>query len=821
MADHGPVMQIPSSFGRWVLSHPAVIAILIVVATIPCILSITTAEFDTSVIASFMSDKTDYLRYIERSDQLGGDADDFIYLATVEGDELFSTKKFNAIRRCAAELEKLPEVARVLCIANMPRLGGNDQRSARDIVARRALRLKLSQGELPDTGRSFPLYWPRSRRQQGKVDFEKVRQAMAENPSIQRVLLSDDEQAQVMILKLANADDIPALRRYTLLGDFRETAKRYELGPQGIHVTGVLVAQGFMYEQAQQALWTLFPAGILVTCVIIYLLFRRISIVILTNVIAAIAIAWALGITTFIYGEITILMSGIPLIVLVISTSDTIHLVSAYLTERESGCPHEVALQRTINEVGGACILTSVTTFIGFLSMMVVPAATTRHFALGSAIGVGSALLLALTLVPIALKWLQPKPRSELSSNVFNHGVDAFVDVCRRLSFRHPVGILVVAFLMIAAIVWYASDLRLDPDPVTRFRKSHPVRVAVDYFNAHLSGTNMVEVFLSADPDVLPSPDFADQIAAFETKCLEHEQVRSLFSLVSLYRIGNREIGFKTENGFPATTLTAHTFLKMLGAGKNEVVKQVVNLEEGITRVMVHVQPTALLDLYRLAEEIDAIGESVFASNISVETSGSLPTIGKAVDGIVQAHYNGFVICFVSVAVIVTLGLKSIRLGLLAVIPNLIPLLMLAGLLRLSGRTADSDILAVGIISIGLAVDDTIHFIHRFCIQLETERNVGKAVSSTFDYTGQAILRTTAILALGYLPFAWSGYFSLWMIGVYLGAVLIFAVFGDLLVLPALLMLFSGQQRIDESTSSVAEQGPRDLDRVTVEDESL
>ena len=783
-------MQIPSWFGRWVLCHPVLISLLITAATIPCVAVLLNASFDTSVIASFMTDQTELQRYLQRAADLGGDSDDLLYLATVEEDQLFTAETFNAMRRCAADIEKIPEVEKVLCLANMPRLGGNYRRSVRDIAGRRAVRLQLAKGEVPNTDRALPPVWPRSRRKQAQVNFENLKENLQNNPSIQRVLLSDDSKAHVMILKLTDPDSISPNRQFKLLEELGETVRNNGLGRKGFHATGVLVSQGFMMEQVNQALGTLFPLGGVVICVIVYLLFRRISIVILTTLIAAIAIAWALGTTTFIFGKITILMSGVPLIVLVISTSDTIHLASAYLTEREHGCSHELALNRTINEVGGACILTSITTFIGFLSMMVVPAATTQHFALGSAIGVGSALLLALTLVPLALKWLKPEPSTNKAGSFFNTGVVRIVNSCRHVSLRYPVAVLAVTFVAIGSIVWHTRDLKLDPDPIARFRKNHPARMAVEYFNEHFSGTNLIEVFISAEPETLHSLEFAKQLAAFEELCLQVGDVRGLFSLCSLYRIGDKEIGFNTDDGLPESDIMARAYLQLLGEGKSNVVKQVVNLDKGLSRVLVRVQPTALLDLYHLAEEIDDVAEGVFPTTVNVETTGSLPTIGKAVEQIVKAQYDGFLICFVAVVLIVTIGLKSIRLGLLAVIPNFIPLILLAGLLRLSGDTADSDILAVAIISIGLAVDDTIHFIHRFCVQLPLCKGTTDAVSSAFDYTGQAILRTTVVLALGYLPFALSGYYSLWMIGVYLVAVLIFAVLGDLLVLPALLILF-------------------------------
>ena len=149
---------------------------------------------------------------------------------------------------------------------------------------------------------------------------------------------------------------------------------------------------------------------------------------------------------------------------------------------------------------------------------------------------------------------------------------------------------------------------------------------------------------------------------------------------------------------------------------------------------------------------------------------------------------------------IVGFGLRSTRLALLSVFPNILPLLLLGGLLGFMYDVVDTDILAVAIVSFGLAVDDTIHFLHRYKHERRDSSVTCKiALERTFDYTGVSIIRTTVILGLGLAPFAWSNYVSLWFLGTFLVFVLGAAVIGDLLVLPATLLLFDSRRELEGS----------------------
>jgi predicted RND superfamily exporter protein len=179
--------------------------------------------------------------------------------------------------------------------------------------------------------------------------------------------------------------------------------------------------------------------------------------------------------------------------------------------------------------------------------------------------------------------------------------------------------------------------------------------------------------------------------------------------------------------------------------------------------------------------------------------------VGIAVRKVLRSYLEGFAICFACVMAVITLGVRSVRLSLLAVLPNLLPLVLLGGILALTFDVVDTDLLGIVIAGFGLAVDDTIHFLHRYDIEAASPPSRIAALERTFDYTGAAIVRTTFILCVGLLPFLLSDYLTLWLPGTYLVFVLGCAVLGDLLLLPALVSLF-GKNRFNGRSAELSKE---------------
>ncbi|MFV1964538.1 MAG: RND family transporter [Pirellulaceae bacterium] len=789
---HRPTVS--DRFARWILRHPRLLILATLVPTVAAAVLIATTPYCTSLLKTFTANSQEYEAFERRAEILGGHSEEVLYVATCEGETLFTPEKLNALRRAGRDIAALPEIAHVFTLADAPWLAPDRPMSIREVAAKSVIRRRLMAGEIPEMDERLrvPKYWPDRLRDQERVDLDAVKDAMLHKDPFTRFLLSKDGRCQTMLVRISRTDELSVAVQSSLRRRIEALVKKQGLGAQGVFSAGIVVMQGWTLNEATRSIGMILPLGALIICGLVYKIFRNAGIVILTLAIAGVAILWATGAAALAFGEITIMLSVVPLLVLTISTSDAIHLASAYSTEREAGSPADTALTKVLREVGGACVLTSITSLVGFVSLMVIPATAVRQLALATGVGVASALLLVLVFVPLGLARCGTSPGLSPKREFLpvNRWLQGFVRLCRHVSLKHPRATISVHLAVIVAAGIGCLNLKVDVDIPNRFASDHTLRRSVDFFNHQFNGTSTIEVFIESASGSLLQPRTIAALAEFEQRLSAMPEIQSVMSLPTVFRVAYRVLGMPSDSGLPGTEQAAVACIGLLEEAGSRDVRQIISQDRALTRMSIQVPPTRLMEVVRLSNEIEQIAKDVLPENVRADVSGIYPIIGRVVGDIIRGEYQGIAICFFCVMAIVALGARSIRLGLLAVLPNIFPLVLLGGLLAFTTEYVDCDILMVAILSFGLAVDDTIHFVHRYKTEQARGCDKRQALETTFDYTGQAIIRTTVVLGLGLAPFALSGYLSIWMLGTYVVFVLVSAVFADLLLLPALLLVF-------------------------------
>lgn len=784
-------IELPDQFGLWVLRRRYWILFFVAMTTFAATIQVARMPIQTSLLESFLQDPAEYNRYVERTKQYGGDSDDLIYVATDEGDDLFTPETLSAIRKVSRSLEELPDVQEVTSLVDAYWVRTRGQLTSREVINRTIARRQLAAGKLRLKASQLGIdkYWPEDPEKQAKVDMDQLRSAVLSDERTAGLLVSSDGTTQIMVVKLVSANDMPPDAQMQLKQSLTERVREGGLGRDGIYTAGMIISQGWMYEEVGQALRVLFPIGLIVICLTVYALFQRLSVVVVTAVIGLIAIIWAIAAASLVFGKLSVLVAAAPLVIMVISTSDVIHLATAYRNELASGLSRDDALFKVMREVGGACLLTSITTFIGFMSLMAIPAPSTRHLALAASIGVAGALLLAITLVPIAFSFLPPLPvhHDARLLQVSNGVMRSFVAVCQHVSLRFSWPIIVICSLLLVGGVASLSMMHVDIDYARRFRKNHPLRTSMEFFSKKLSGSTNIEVFVTNPDSSVLEPDCLRGIARFEDQVAKIPEVTAVHSISMLFRLSDQVLRFRTEDGLPRNLTMAEACVDVYRDIDPERLASMLTADAHQTRIAVQLNVSGFLAITDVAQEVDKIAQESFPDSIRVETSGSYPIIGHVVRKMVRSQLIGLATCFVSISIIMAFGLHSVKTALLAQFPNMLPAALILAFLALTLSVVDIDMLGLPTVALGLAVDDTIHFLHRYQIEVAKTNDRRQALNQTFKFTGQAVLQTTVILCLGLLPFALGSFLTIWMLGTYLVTTLLLAVLADLLLLPAMI----------------------------------
>ncbi len=563
-----------------------------------------------------------------------------------------------------------------------------------------------------------------------------------------------------------------------------------------LHVDGPVAVIGGLVDETYRNIYRLLPLAVVALAATGLVLFRRVFPIAITLAVSGIAVVWTFGAAIWMNPEVNIFLSIAPLFILVLGFSEVIHLSNAYLLELAAGRSKDEAILTSAAEVGEACLLTSATTVLGFASLALVPTPLMRSFGLTLAAGVGFTLIASLVVTPIVLSYL-PQPHT-VAPGTRGHGglVGRIIVFCDGLTRRHPRAVLGAFAVLLAIAAVGFIGVRVDTAFIERFAPSSRLRRDHAYFTERFAGTDYVTVLLDApDRDGWVDPERVRALAGYVTALEQESGVDRALSLVDLLDGLDRAIRPEiarppAERGFgpmpeSREAIAQYLLLHEMGAAPADVTR-LLDGERRTAQVLLRVEGLPLRALNELGQRAAALAPQYFGGDVRVQVGGVFYFLGGWLDAMVIGQTRGLVFSILTISVVVAMGLRSIRTGLGAMIPNLLPLCFLGGWLGHSFDAVDSDAMVVMMIALGIADDDTIHFITRLREEAHRASTVGEAVSRTFHYSGRAIITTALILVVGFLPLATSDYLSIRMLGTYLPGTILVAVLTEVFVTPAL-----------------------------------
>lgn len=338
------------SFLEFILRRYELVFAAIIAITLPAVWVLFTAELAPSIVESFVDDPRQYYDAQELESQFIGNPDSIIWLASCEDESLFTDRTLRAIRAASDDISQLPQVARVVALPDVPRPTIDDG-GLRGTAAKVILNSKLKQGQVPSQLPTLSPILPANSRSNDQ-ELEAIKRALLQSNGQANRLLSADGRSQVMLIEVIGASTMPPGEQVALVEQLFAIAESHGLGGCGLHCAGLIPLQAYAFAEVDVVLKWLLPIGGVLISLAVMFVFRRVEVILITLLIAAIAVCWGLALGILAFGKISILMAAVPLMVLVISTADVIHLISAYTAEMASGCSHDDAVRKTYVEVG-------------------------------------------------------------------------------------------------------------------------------------------------------------------------------------------------------------------------------------------------------------------------------------------------------------------------------------------------------------------------------------------------------------------------------------------------------------------------------------
>ncbi len=598
---------------------------------------------------------------------------------------------------------------------------------------------------------------------------------------VTRLLSPDRQTAALLVIPKTQ----PGEQLARLITDLRQLADTLP-AEAALRVTGVPVQKVDVARAIQHDQRVLTPLAVVVLAAVLALIFRRPAGVLLPLAVMAISLTWTIGLYALAGFPLNTITALLPPVVMVLAVAGSVHIYHGWLElAGERGDPRSLLAHR-MAELFSPCLFTALTTMIGMFSLMACDIPAVQRFGLFSGIGVMLAFAVAITLMPAALTYL-PLPGQRQRRR--NRLLPRVIRQAMRLVFWRP-GLVFGSALVLCCLALPVLDrIRNNTDLVRFFREDTPIYRDTMALDREIGGVVPLEFMIARhDGGPLLTADTIKRLADWRAQLRSYPEVTGTLSLLDLLVPINR-----AEQGDPGAPLPGDdaSLLALvdllLALPEQDLVGRLISADLRHLRFSVQLHALGSAATSQLSERLRHEANRILGDEITVTATGSYLEISNDSNRLVNNLLRSFIPSLVTIMITLYLFFRSGWLLLAALVPNLVPMAWTAGLMGWAGIDLSIGTAMVATVVIGLVVDNTTHFLHRY--HLERHGHTRPALLRAALGVGPAMIISTVVLTLGF----WVGVFSSFLPSVFFslmtGVTLLGALLCDLLVLPSWMLL--------------------------------
>lgn len=621
-------------------------------------------------------------------------------------------------------------------------------------------------------------------------DIAVLRDDAAYSPIMQRNVISADGQATAINLSYESRPQDPNYEIHIhdliekhlapLRGDF-EVA--FQLGRPRLNVE---IDRGMAMD-----LKNLGPLSLALLVVVITVFLRSLRVVPIPLVTSALSILWTLGFMAACDIPITLLTAMIPALVIVIGSVEDVHLIASYLEGLDGKQDPELktrAVRHMARHVGLPVLITSLTTAIGFAANVITEIPLIFEFAIASAFAMVANMVVTVLAVPILLHGFGPRQSAIAPAEGMPGGViGAVVKLVELVAEKAPLAVLLVTAALMIFFGQKAMDIYVNNDPLSYFPPEHPFVADATTVHDDLSGLQVFSVTLTApDPDYFRTPGGLKKIAAAQSLLDNQGLYDKTLSLATLMSLMHQEMN-AGNTAFYRVSDSADDIDLYLSTLTRDDLKAFVTPDYRTARITVRHNVTDSVRLNAAVDDMRDVLPTVIGEDIEVAFTGKNLMVNRAAASLMEGQVSSLVLILSIIFVLFSVLYTSWLAGLLALVPNLVPITLNFGLMGWLGVPLNPGTAMVAAIAIGIAVDDTIHLMTRFGTESKRHVDERDAVRATVRGEAVPIVSTSIALALGFGALGLSDFSIVAQFGLLAAGTMVYAAVTDLLITPILL----------------------------------
>ena len=478
-----------------------------------------------------------------------------------------------------------------------------------------------------------------------------------------------------------------------------------------------------------------------------------------------------------------------PVLLMAVGIAHAVHIVSDYLIFSRR-YPTEKALYETMKLVGTPCLLTSLTTMVGFASMSLTPIRTVSHAGIYMSVGVLAAFLLSILLLTFFLSFMKSEnSKPKMSATGW---LKKLLNRSARFTLHRSKAIFSVFVLVMIASSWGVFQIRIDSNWLMDFSDRVTVKVDAVKIDNTMTGLNPLAYLLdSGQQGGIKDPEFLKELDRLQSEVERHfPLIRKTTSIVDLVKELNQSFHGDDPAYYriPESRELIAQYLLVYEISGGEDLRSFVSEDYSKALLQIRAQLVYASQLQDFAEEIDRYLEKFPLKHSEKINSGMGTLLTTLLSYISFSQLQGLIIAVVVISLFVSMIFGSLKMGLVSMIPNVGPILVVAGMMGLAGIVLDATKLLLATIAIGIAVDDTIHMVTRIRLEFQRTGRYATAYVNAVNEVGRALVITSLSLVLGLCALLFSVMSAQVWFGVLLSSAILLALLMDLFVMPVLII---------------------------------
>lgn len=709
------------------------------------------------------------IRYNEFLDLFGEDGN--VMVLALQDSDLFSKGKFEAWNKLSKKLGNYPEIDFVLSLENLSILSKNTRKKKFEMIPFLSIK--------PETKETYALL---------------KQKLFKELPFYENLIFNKKTQTVRSAVYMKNEIVNSAQRKAFIYDVFIPSIEKFEEENNvDVRISGMPYIRTLNAQNIVDEIGIFVLGAIGITSLIFFLFFRSIRTTVISMVIVLFGVVWALGTLGWMGYEITVLTALIPPLIIVIGIPNCIFLINKYQQEVAKHGNKVKSLQQVIIKIGNVTLMTNLTTASGFATFILTDSKLLTEFGIIASINIIGIFILSLLLIPIIYSFM-PLPKQKHLNHLKNKSIDSFVNWMEKNVRYRRINTYIISLILLIGSIIGIYQIRISGSILEDMPQKKEFFKDILFFDKEFNGVVPLEILINTQrkngvvklSTLKRMDELGQSIDAIPELSKSISVVNAIKYAKQAYYNGNPnyyKLPTAQENNF------VFSYFDSSEQG-DELMRNYVDSTGQYARMTTFIKDIRTERMEEIKFELEKEIKKIFPENrYDIQLTGKSLIFLKGTKYLIKNLILSLSLAISLIALFMAYMFRSFKMILISLIPNILPLLVTAGMMGFLGIPIKPSTILVFSIAFGISVDDTIHFLAKYRQELiESKWKIQKSIYAALRETGVSMFYTSIVLFFGFSVFMISEFGGTVALGGLVSATLLFAMLANLILLPSLLI---------------------------------